>query len=464
MHTGVIAAISTPPGKGGVALIRVSGAGAVGIAGELFRPMSGKDITDYPERYAIYGEIICNGRRFDDGILTRFAKDRSYTGEEMVEISCHGGVLITRTILEELFRLGANPAEAGEFTRRAFLSGKLSLTDAEAIGTLLEAKTEEQILLSSLPSRTRLAGEIAAIRASIVELLGSIMARVDYPEEDLGDFTDAEVQERLLRVRESLTALISTYRTGRAINEGIDAVICGKPNVGKSTLYNAILGEDAAIVTDTAGTTRDLLEHTATLGRVLVRLTDTAGIRPHALASEVERIGIDRARARVRAADLIIAVFDLTRPLDGEDRDILALLSECDGAKICLFNKSDDAVSVCLDTSEIPDIFDLTYTVSAKCSESDLIDKLSRGIDTLFTDERISVTDSAIVASARQHAALTRALGFIDTALEAYRLGIPADAASSDIELALGALGEVDGRTVSDDVVSNIFSRFCVGK
>ena len=257
MHGNVIAAISTPPGKGGVAVIRMSGVGSPDIAEAVFQPISGKRIFDYPPRTQIYGYIIYNGEKIDDGMLTYFPSPSSYTGEDVVEVSCHGGVLVTRTVLEALLCAGARPAEAGEFTRRAFINGKLSLSEAEAIGTLLEAKSHEQICLSSLPARTKLNERVNEIRADITDIMSSIYARIDYPDEDLGEFSNEETVERLLLARKKLARLINTYRTGRAICEGISAVICGKPNVGKSTLYNLLLGEDAAIVTDIAGTTRD---------------------------------------------------------------------------------------------------------------------------------------------------------------------------------------------------------------
>ena len=461
MRQGVIAAISTPPGKGGVAIIRISGEGAHGIAERIFRPLSKRSIFDYPRRMQIYGYIICNGETADDGMLTLFDGPNSYTGEDIAEISCHGGILVTETILEELFTLGAEPAEPGEFTRRAFTSGKLSLSEAEAIGNLLEANTKEQIRLAAAPARTRLTKKTEELGNMITETLGSIYARIDYPEEDLGDFTDEETLERLTEIRTALSSLIDTYRTGRAINEGIRTVILGKPNAGKSTLYNSLIGEERAIVTDMAGTTRDVLESTVGLGRVTLRLTDTAGVRYSDDLCEAERIGIGRTRKSAECAELILAVFDSSRPLDSDDRDTLSLLESCPGVKLCLINKS-DVRSDGFEESLLPDIFERTIEMSAK-DESSLCE-LEKAVNALFTDERISPSSDAIVSSARQHGALRAALGFIDTAIEAYRQGIPADAASSDIELALGALLEMDGRGTSEAMVDDIFSRFCVGK
>ena len=327
---------------------------------------------------------------------------------------------------------------------------------------MLEAKSEEQIRLTAAPARDRLKKEIEEIRASLTALLGSIYARIDYPDEDLGDFSDEETVSELTRVRADVSRLISTYRTGRAIAEGISAVICGKPNVGKSTLYNLISGEDAAIVTDIPGTTRDVLERSLPLGRVMLRLSDTAGIREGAGDDPVEKIGIEKSREKISSAELILALFDLSRPLDSDDRDIIEEIRGAGGAKICILTKADrDSV---LDLTELPDIFDATLKISAKEEECEALSTLSDAINRLFTDEKISTSTDAVVASARQHSALLRAKELIDTAILAYSAGLPQDAASSDIELALGAVAEIDGRAVAESVTDDIFSRFCVGK
>ena len=467
MHGNVIAAISTPPGKGGVAVIRMSGKGALEIANKVFEPISGKAIGDYPARTQIYGYIIHNGEKIDDGMLTAFPAPRSYTGEDTVEISCHGGILVTRTVLEALFAQGATPAEPGEFTRRAFISGKLSLSEAEAIGTLLEATSTEQIRLSATPARQKLNEAVNAIREGLVSLMSSIYARIDYPDEDLGEFTDGESLETLVRIRDDLSRLIDTYKTGRAINEGISTVICGKPNVGKSTLYNLLAGEDAAIVTDVAGTTRDILERTVSLGRVTLRLTDTAGVRSGDDVDKVEKIGIGRSKDRISSSELILAVFDLSRSFDEADRELIDEISKADGYKLCILNKSDVAKAhgAAFDTSLLPEgVFGNTITISADKDDTGALEELGGVITRLFTDEKISCGQDAIVSSARQHASLLRTRSFIDTAIDAYRLGLPADAASSDIEMAIGAISELDGRAVSETVVDDIFAKFCVGK
>ena len=459
--THVIAAVSTPPGKGGVAIIRMSGNGAFEIADKVFFAVSGKKFSLCEPRKQIYGHIVEDGERIDDVLATRFPAPHSYTGEDTVEIGCHGGILVTRTVLEALLRAGAMPATAGEFTRRAFINGRLTLTEAEAISDLLEAKSREQIRLSSEGARSLLSGKISAIRKNLVELMSSIYARIDYPDEDLGDFSDDEVLSRLYNIKEDCEILLSTYRTGRAISEGVSTVICGKPNAGKSSLYNLLIGEDAAIVTDIPGTTRDVLRHSIPLGRVMLNIADTAGIREREDMDAVERIGIEKSRDLIKKCELLFAIFDISRPFDQEDRLILDAVKSSGGAKIALLNKTD--LEAKFDESRLSG-FDLVLRISAKEEQSDAISLLTSAVERLFTDEKIVIGESPIISSARQHAALTRCLDFISAGVESLQLGFSQDAASTDIERALGAISELDGRAVSEEIVSDIFSKFCVGK
>lgn len=456
-----IAAISTPPGKGGVAIIRISGDEALAVAEQVFSPTGRATLADSP-RTQIYGDILFGEERVDDGMATYFRAPKSYTGEDVVEISCHGGILVSRTVLEAVLSAGAVPAEAGEFTRRAYINGRLSLTEAEAVGTLLEAGSREQIRLASLGARRSLAEKIDAVRGALTEILSSTFARIDYPDEELGEFDNAECIRRLSAVRDAVSALIATYPTGKAISEGVRTVICGKTNVGKSTLYNAILGEDAAIVTDIEGTTRDVLCRTVPLGRVMLNLSDTAGLRPSELADAVERIGIERSRAAIASAELIIAVFDASRERDGEDDGLISLISEAKCPKIAVLNKCD--LDGKFDTPPVEARFDSVVRLSARDDELGAVRALAGVVDRLFTDEKIKVGEDAVISSARHNAALCRALGFINAAIEAYASGVYADAASSEVERALGAIAEIDGRAVSEEVVADIFSKFCVGK
>ncbi len=459
--TQVIAAVSTPPGKGGVAIIRMSGEGAFEIADRVFFPISGRKFSECMPRTQIYGNIIMDGERIDDVLATRFPSPHSYTGEDTVEIGCHGGILVTRTVLEALLRAGAVPATAGEFTRRAFINGRLSLTEAEAISDLLEAKTRDQLRLSSGDARGRLTVKIAEIRSSLVSLMSSIYARIDYPDEDLGDFSDGEVRASLYNIKVECENLLSTYRTGRAISEGVDTVICGKTNAGKSTLYNLLLGEDAAIVTDIPGTTRDVLTSSLPLGRVMLNIADTAGIRNSEDMDAVERIGVEKSRKMIDKCELLFAIFDISRPLDEEDALILEAVKSTNAPKIALLNKAD--LPAVIDESAFTG-FDEVIKISAKCGEEEAVRRLSETVNRLFTDEKIVIGQDAIISSARQHASLCRCLDFVEAAIESLEVGFAQDAASSDIERALGAISELDGRSVSEEIVSDIFSRFCVGK
>ncbi len=452
-----IAAISTPPGKGGVAVIRISGPEAFLVADRMFLPKNGRPLSEANARSQIWGDITLDGAPIDDGLATRFPSPHSYTGEDTVEISCHGGFLITKMVLSAAFAAGAAPAAAGEFTRRAFLNGKLSLTDAEAIGNLLEASSAAAVKLASARSRDKLSAAMDGIRGDAVALMGSLFARIDYPDEDLGDFSDAESIALLRSLLSRLDALIESYRTGRAVNEGIATVICGKPNAGKSTLYNLLIGEDAAIVTDIAGTTRDILERTVPLGQVLLRLSDTAGIRE--TSDPVERIGVEKTQARLKEAELVLAVFDTSRPLTEEDHSLLAQLGSLSATVIVILNKSD--LPAVWDASVIEGKITHLLPLSAKESDAAPLRSL---VESLFTNGELTVGEDAIVSSARQHAGLLSAREHLALALEAYLSGLPTDAAASDIERAIAALGELCGKSVSEAVVNDIFSRFCVGK
>lgn len=460
--TDVIAAISTPPGKGGVAVIRVSGEGAFEVIKKLFFPITKKPFEEIKPRYAVYGEIIEDTEVIDDVLLTLFPAPNSYTGEDVAEISCHGGTLVTRTVLEAILRHGAVAAVAGEFTKRAFVNGKLSLTEAEAIGNLLEATSRESIRLSSSPARAKLSERIASIRSMITGLLSSIYARIDYPDEDLGDFDDGELLELLIKIEDDISRLLSTYKTGRAITDGVKTVICGKPNVGKSSLYNLLLGEDAAIVTEIEGTTRDVLERTATLGKITLRLADTAGIRERENLDFVEKLGIEKSREMIAKSELLFALFDLSRPFDEEDEEIIRAASSSLGAKIAILNKADSALS----TEERLDLssFDEVIRISVKEKEEEAAKLLCDSVSRLFLNDRIRIGEDAVISSARQHASLTRALDFIGLAKSALESGFMQDAVSGDVERALGAIAELDGRQVCEEVTSDIFSKFCVGK
>ncbi len=460
MPTDTIAAISTPLGKGGVALIRVSGSDALGIVKKVFLPASKKQIDDYPARTQIYGYILDGDERVDDVLLCFFPAPSSYTGEDTAEICCHGGTVVTRTVLETLLNAGTRYAEAGEFTRRAFVNGRLSLNEAEAIAALLEAQSREQVRLASHTSRGALEREVEDIRSSLVTLMSSIYARIDYPDEDLGDFSDRELGEHIKKIRSRADRLLATYKTGRAVSEGITTVICGKPNVGKSSLYNLLVGEEAAIVTDIEGTTRDVLVRSVPLGKVMLRLADTAGIREDS-SDAVERIGIEKSREMMDKCELLFAIFDISREFDNDDESIVDKISSLGCTKLALLNKCDEAQV--LDESRLAG-FDYIIRISAKQDAMSCIEKIRAAVEELFTDEKISIGTDPIISSARQYSALSRACLYLSEAERGINSGLAQDAVSGDVERALGAISEIDGRAVSEEITADIFSKFCVGK
>ncbi len=464
MITDTIAAVSTPYGKGGVALLRVSGERAVEIAERVFFPVSGKALGDVGANYMTYGRIIdaADGTQVDDGMAVVFRAPHSFTGEDTVEITCHGGILVTQTVLTCLLAAGARPAEAGEFTKRAFINGKLGLSAAEALGNLLEAGTREQMLLSGAGMRGGLSKKTNEIYEGLCLVLSSIFAVIDYPDEDLADMSREQIQAQLTKSLDKTKTLADTYRTGHAVAEGIPTVIVGKANGGKSSLYNHIVGREAAIVTDIAGTTRDVLSQTAAIGRVTVRLHDTAGLRRS--DDYVEQIGIQRALEYLESAELVLAVFDACAELTDEDDDLLEKLSEHSGCVIGVINKTDTATVAQIDAvrARLAPCVRAVVCLSAMTGEG--CEALVRIVEQQFIDGAIDLRHDAVVANARQHAALILAAERLEQALSAVRMGLPIDLCCSDVEQAAEALAEVDGRAVSEDVVAGIFAHFCVGK
>lgn len=459
-----IAAVSTPRGKGGVAMIRISGADAIEYASRVFFPKNGRTLTAAEGSRALYGDIKERDgdgtlTALDDGIATVYRAPRSFTGEDTVEICCHGGVLVTERVLSACLAAGCRQAEAGEFTRRAFVSGRMSLSQAEDLGALLEAKTNGQLLLSRSGLDGHLTRKIKDSYDALKDILASVYAKIDFPDEDLSSLSENEMLERVKAVKAGLVLLEKTYKTGHAVREGIKTVICGRTNAGKSSMYNRIVGRDAAIVTDIPGTTRDILEQTAALGKVTLLLCDTAGLRE--TEDAVESIGIERSRAAMDSAELILAVFDASSPLTDDDtellrelagrRDVIAVLNKCDSEE--LDEKTADAVIK----------FGIeTVRISAKTGEG--FELLAEKVEALFECGEIDLREDAVVTSARQHAAILRAVDSLSSASDALEMGVTVDLCGTDIECAMSSLAEIDGREVTEDIVSDIFAHFCVGK
>lgn len=459
-----IAAISTPRGKGGVALIRISGPEAAAVGDRVFRPKNKKALSGHAEREAVFGEIISGAAVIDTGLAVLFRAPRSFTGEDTVEVSCHGGVLVTAAVLGAALSAGARQAEAGEFTRRAYAAGKLTLSEAESLGMLLDARTDAQLRLARGGMSGSVSKAVGEICERISAVLGDIYARIDFPDEDLGELSAAEVVECVKGIRADAEKLRSTYSTGRAIAEGIPTVICGCTNAGKSTLYNCLTGEASAIVTADEGTTRDVLTETVSFGGVTLRLSDTAGIREG--RDEAERVGIGRAKDKIRESELVLFVIDGSRAPDGDEYALADELAARDGGRVAaILSKSDltgGSAGADRNAAALWERFPDRVSLSAESGEG--MDALASLVGRMFIDGSLSPETDAVVQNARQYAALGEAIGAIIDAEETLSIGYSPDIAGISLEEALSALRSVDGRGVCAEVVDNIFSKFCVGK
>lgn len=465
MINRTIAAVSTPFGKGGIAVIRISGESTAEILGKIFVP-KGQTVPSDAPRQAVFGDIVSSdGKIIDTGVAVFYKAPASFTGEDTAELSCHGGILVTRCVLEAVFAAGASPAEAGEFTRRSFLNGKMTLSEAEAVGLLLDADTQSRMELASSGARGILSEKLSAIGDRVSAVLSNLFALIDYPDEDIDEVGAERLSHELLTAASEAEALCATFRTGRAIAEGIPTLICGRPNAGKSSLYNALAGEDRAIVTAIPGTTRDVLEDTVDCGGVTLRLWDTAGIRDE--GDEVELMGIERARSRMSEAELILAVYDGSAELATEDISLMDELSARtagrDTCKIAVINKSDKGIALSEDQYElVRNRHDVTVEISAKAGEG--IDSLREKIGELYGLGEIKLGEDAVVWDASRKAELEVAAALLREAAAQLAAGEPEDAVCSTAELALAAVRRTDGRGVSEEIVNGIFARFCVGK
>ncbi len=458
MFSDTIAAISTPHGKGGVAVIRISGENAFEIAEKFIFPKSKKRFSDIRANSVFLADVKnAEGKLLDESLITIFRAPRSYTGENVVEISCHGGVLLTQNILSAAFSAGAVQAGPGEFTRRAFSAGKLSLTEAEAVIGMIDAKTNAALTLAQRGISGTLKKKTEKLYRDITAVIGNIYAIIDFPDEDLERMTRADMEDSMDAIIAELTALKSSYRTGHAVCEGIPTVICGKPNTGKSTILNLLAQNERAIVTDIAGTTRDVISETVVCGSALLRLSDTAGI--HETADIVEKMGVDRSKKEIESSELILAVFDTSRPFDEEDEEVLALIQEAEEngkTVIAVLNKSDKERAF---GEEKLAGFD-TISISAKTEDRKT---LSDKIESKFISGDIENSGEEILTNARQYASVCECLASVVSAKYALDL-YGDDIAGTELERAASAIAEMDGREVSVDVVDHIFHKFCVGK
>lgn len=451
-----IAAIATPHAAGGIAVIRISGSRALEIAQQCFQSINGKKVANMNGYCCVYGKFLnASGEVLDDGILTVFRSPHSYTGEDVAELSCHGGIYVTQQILEAVLQAGASAAQPGEFTKRAFLSDKMTLTQAEAVMDVIGAAGKRELDFARAQQNGALFQRVQRIRDAIVACLGSLAAWADYPEDEIPAVTPEDLQESLLPIKDELEHTLATYAYGRLMQSGVSAVIIGKPNVGKSTLFNLLSGCSRSIVTEIAGTTRDVVEEKIRLGDVTLNLSDTAGLRE--TTDVIEQIGVQIAEERLAGADLILAVFDTTRPLDEDDFRMLEKIPE--KPVIAVANKSDGIQQ--LDMENLRQKFQFVITMSARDGKG--LEQLKNTIEKLFYQEKVT-PELGIISNLRQKQCIERALEQTNDALRALRDGELLDAVTVLLEEAADALLTLTGERVSEAVVNDVFSRFCVGK
>ena len=451
--TDTIAAIATGASVAAIGIVRLSGPQAITLADKLFHPLHGAPMREQESRRLVYGEVRDRaGALLDLGLCTVSRAPNSYTGEDTAEFQCHGSPVVLRTLLEALFALGARQAGAGEFTKRAFLNGRLELCAAEAVADIIDAETAE----SARNAASQLSGAIGRRIGGVYDALNDMSAHfhavLDYPDEDIEDFTLARYCDTLEGASADLRALLATFARGKLMNRGIPTAIVGRPNAGKSSLLNALLGYERAIVTDVPGTTRDTIEEKLLLGGRLLRLTDTAGIRE--TADPVEALGVRRSREAVSNADLVLAVVDGSESFTEEDAEILRLAETAPHALV-LLSKDDLGHK----TAELPTKLPV-IPVSAVTGEG--LEALGEAVKALYPLPGVPAGE--ILTNARQAEAVGRALESMESACDAMRLGMTPDIVLTEVEGAMNALGELSGKSVREDVTNRIFSRFCVGK
>ena len=451
-HT--IAAVSTGTSISAIGILRLTGDDCAAVAGKVFTRINAAPLSSAPNRKLVLGDLHDKSGRIIDRCMAVYTRSpHSYTGEDTVELHCHGSLAVLTAGLEALYAAGALPAKRGEFTKRAFLNGKLALTEAEAVIDLIEADTADAAANAAGQVGGVMQRKLAPIYDSLVDLCSHFHAVLDYPDEDIDTFSLESYETSLKEDARSLYTLLKTYGQGRILRSGVAAAIVGKPNVGKSSLLNALAGYERVIVTEIAGTTRDTVEETVMLGATRLRLIDTAGIRQ--TNDRIEAIGVTRSKAAMNDADLVIFVCDGSQPLTEEDQQIIALCADHENA-IALINKSDLGQQV--QPSDLP----FMYVIEGSAKNGAGLSQLADVVDTMFANEM--PCDGSILTNARQYDAIRRAYDAMLSALHGLKLGLTPDAVLTDIEQAMYAMGEVTGATVREDITARIFERFCVGK
>lgn len=453
--TDTIAAISTAPSAGGIGIVRISGEKARDVADKVFKSKSGKTVKQTAGYHALYGRVFDGDEPVDEAIALVFASPKSYTGEDVVELSAHGGTVVLRKILRLCVEKGARIAQPGEFTKRAFLNGKMDLTEAEAVMDIIGAKSEDAAKAALFAREGALSRELSDIKEELVGAAAWLGAWADFPEEDIPEVENEQLEKRLEKAKARLASLINSFDAGQIIKNGVDTVIVGRTNAGKSTLMNLLCGRESAIVTDIEGTTRDVITEYVNLGDVVLKISDTAGLRE--TNDPVEKFGIDRAKKKMEQAQLVIAVFDRSKELSEEDRELIGACKK--RPSVAVINKTD--LEARLDEQSIRDGFSNTVSLSAK--DPDSLGLLKTAIQKIFSLQSFDPS-AAMLSNERQLECAKRALTRLEESISALKSGITLDAVSVCIDDCIAAVMELSGERVTEAVADRVFHNFCVGK
>ena len=453
-----IAAIATAPGEGGIGIIRLSGEKSLDITEDIFKSMSGKKIIEYNPRTLIYGHILDDGNIIDEVLVAYMKAPYSYTKEEVIEINCHGGFISVKKILQLILSKGARLADRGEFTKRAFLNGRIDLSQAEAIIDVIKAKTDLAHNVAQNQLEGSLSNKIKDLRYKVTEILAQIEVSIDFPDEDVEHITYETLYNKSLVLRDEIKKLYNSAESGKILREGLKTVIVGKPNVGKSSLLNAILGESRAIVTDIPGTTRDIIEEFVNINGIPLKIIDTAGIRE--TEDIVEKIGVEKSRESLSNADLVIIVLDASRKLSEEDINIL------ENAKykkaIVLINKTD--LQQKLEETKIKEYIAEDSIIRISAIENKGLEDLQKKIENMVYSGDVKHSSDVIITNSRHKDALSKAIKSIDDAINAIEDGMPLDFVEVDFKNIWDYLGYINGDTITEDLLDTIFNNFCIGK
>ena len=453
-----IAAIATAPGEGGIGIIRISGEKSLQVAESIFKSVTGKLIKDYNTRTLIYGTVVDGEKVIDEALVAYMKGPKSYTGEDVIEINCHGGFISVKKILELILSKDVRLADAGEFTKRAFLNGRIDLSQAEAIIDVIKAKTDKAHEIAQSQLEGSLSKKIRELRFKVTEVLAHLEVSIDFAEEDVEEITYKTLRENAEDIKREIKKLYDTSESGKILRDGLKTVIIGKPNVGKSSLLNSILGENRAIVTDIAGTTRDVIEEFVNIKGIPLKIVDTAGIRE--TEDIVEKIGVERSKESYNTADLVIMVLDSSRPLSQEDREILETLEN--KKTIVLLNKTDLPQQI--DIDELSKYVDCSSIIKISALQHNGIEELQDKIEAMVYKGSVKNSSNLMITNSRHKDALLKAYESINDAISAIDQNMPYDFIEVDFKNIWDYLGYINGDTVKEDLLDTIFANFCIGK